>query len=112
MLATVSPSIETLVRAIQHCEVVRLGYSRQADGILSLHRVAPIDIRPGETPRTRQKTYLWAFCLEEGRVEMHLLDRILSVSPTDSTYEPAPILEYWPTDRWPLPEEWVVPRDW
>jgi predicted DNA-binding transcriptional regulator YafY len=106
------PSVDALVSAIQKCEVVRLGYARQADGILTLHRVAPLDIRPGETPRTRQKTYLWAYCFEEGRGEMHLLDRILSVTGTEDQFDPGRILQRWPRDRWPVPAAWVVPRTW
>lgn len=100
-----------LIDAIRrHC-VVRLGYSRQGDGVLSLHYVAPVDIRPGETPRTAATLYLWAYCFDESEAEMHLIERVLSATITEQVFEPADVLGRWPK-KWPLPTSWVVTRDW
>lgn len=92
--------------------VGRLAYSRQRDGILSLHHVAPIDIRAGDTPRTSETWYLWAYCYEEQCLEMHLMDRVRSAVLMERCSEPAEILRRWPEPEWPRPEVWVVPRNW
>ena len=104
--------VEALTDAIKQHRVVRLGYSRQSDGVLSLHNVAPLDLRPGESARTANTVYLWAYCFEESRVETHILDRVRSVHRTADLFDPAEILARWPRHKWPLPAEWVVPRDW
>ncbi len=107
-----SPHIETLTAGIMGRHVVRLGYLRQRDGVVSLHHVAPIDIRLGDTPRTGGTWYLWAYCFEEDRLEMHLLERVRSATLTDRSFNPREILAKWPEPEWPLPKEWVVPRSW
>ena len=106
------PHIEALTTGITSRRIVRLGYSRQRDGVLSLHHVAPIDIRPGDTPRTSATWYLWAYCFEEQRLEMHLLDRVRSANLTGGLFDPAEILAKWPAPDWPRPEAWIVPRSW
>lgn len=103
--------IEELTLAIRDRRVVRLAYARQTDGVLSLHYIAPIDLRFGETPRTRSTTYLWAFCLDEDKLETHLVDRIRKVDRTNRHFSPADLLREWP-DNWPRPPEWRIPREW
>jgi predicted DNA-binding transcriptional regulator YafY len=100
-----------LEAAIRDRVIIRLGYQRR-DGVISLHYVAPLDLQPGDRATTRDVTYLWAYCLDEGEAEMHRLDRVRSVTPTDDLFSPADIFERWPNDRWPLPEAWEVARDW
>lgn len=107
-----SSHVDTLAEAIKNHRIVRIAYSRKGDDVLSLHYVAPVDIRPGETSRTADTMYLWAYCFDESRVEMHLLGRVRSVLATGDHFDPADILVRWPTERWPLPAEWVVERDW
>ena len=102
---------EILTQAIVQRRIVRLGYARQRDEIVSLHRVAPIDIRAGETRNTANRVYLWAYCYEESLVETHLLDRIRSVTLTEDRFSPPAIFAQWP-ETWPLPDAWAVPRDW
>lgn len=106
-----SDSRAALEAAIREHRVIRLGYARR-DGVLSLHYVAPLDLRPGDRATTLSLTYLWAYCLDEGEAEMHRLDRVRSVTPSDDKFEPGDIFGIWPKDRWPLPATWVVPRDW
>jgi predicted DNA-binding transcriptional regulator YafY len=108
---TAEELLATISEAITSCRIVRLGYSRKADGVLSLHHIAPIDVQRGDTPRTRGSWYLWAYCVEEARLERHLIDRILSVTLEDETFDPPAILDKWP-DGWPRPPEWVIPRNW
>lgn len=101
--------IRNLVDAITHCRVVRLAYRRQRDEVITLHHVAPVDIRAGATERLAERIYLWAFCYDEGRLERHLLDRIVSAEATERGFQPADILRQWP-EGWLIPEEWMVPR--
>jgi predicted DNA-binding transcriptional regulator YafY len=104
-----------LVAAIRECRIVRLAYRRQRDEIITLHNVAPVDIRAGGTEWLKARTYLWAYCYDESRLERHLLDRVVSVTISEEVFKPRAILEKWP-DGWLVPEEWTVPRgddrDW
>jgi len=108
-------SVQALVAAVQECSVVRLAYRRQRDEIITLHRVAPVDIRAGGTEWLKARTYLWAYCYDESRLERHLLDRVVSVTRSDEGFVPRDILRKWP-DGWLIPEVWTVPRgeesDW
>lgn len=99
------------MQAIQDRRVLRLGYAHVTDNVLSLHRVAPIDIRPGETRKTAHLTYLWAFCFEENRLEMHRMDGVRTVALTEDHFSPTLILARWPSD-WRRPAEWVISRSW
>lgn len=101
---------DTLTDAIRRCRVVRLSYRRQRDEVISLHFVAPVDIREGVTDTMRGKTYLWAFCFDESRLERHLLDRVISVTESGEAFSPTEILEKWP-EGWQLPEDWTIARD-
>lgn len=101
-----------MIDAIKSRRVVRLAYARQADGVLSLHYVAPVDVRPGDSPRMASTMYLWAYCIDEKRIEMHLLDRVRAVQLTDGSFDPDAILRAWPVERWPIPATWTVERRW
>jgi len=105
-------SIAVLSKAIREARMVRLAYLRKADQVLSLHEVAPIDIRLGWTPATAQRLYLWAWCFVEDKPEMHLLDRVRKVSLLEDRVDPVTLLGRWPIERWPIPDEWQVPRSW
>lgn len=98
-----------VVAAIQQCRIVRLGYRRQRDEVISLHYVAPVDVRVFTDP-AGDRLHLWAYCFDEGRLERHLLDRVVSVTDSGETFSPREVLAKWP-EGWLLPEEWTVPRD-
>ena len=100
-----------LERAIRDQIRVQIAY-RRADGTVSLHVVAPVDIRFGETDRTRTTEYVWAFCYAEGLAEMHLCDRVLSARVLTDTFDGEALLGNWPHRKWPLPKSWTVPRQW
>lgn len=104
--------MEALIRAIQEKKRVRIVYRRKADEVVSVHEVAPIDLRGGWTSRTANTLYLWAWCFAEDRLEMHLMDRLARVIPLETTFDPLAILARWPVQKWPIPESWTVPRDW
>lgn len=98
-----------LVSAIQACRIVRLAYRRQRDEVVSLHYVAPVDIRVFTDP-SGDRLHLWAYCFDERRLERHLLDRVVSVVDGGDTFSPREILAKWPAG-WLLPGEWTVPRE-
>lgn len=108
-MSTRNPITDALVAAIIDCRVVRLGYRRQRDEMISLHSVAPVDIRWFTDP-AGDRVHLWAYCFDERRLERHLLDRVVTVSDAGRPFSPREILARWPTG-WLLPEEWTVPRD-
>src|SRR5687767_5706652 len=99
-----------LGEAIEGRRIVRVAYVRQSDGVLSLHHLAPIDIRPGDTLKTSRTQYLWAWCFEEGKAETLILDRIQRVLQTEEVFSPGEVLGSWATN-WPMPDSWIVPRD-
>ena len=104
--------VEGLVaNAIQDRIRVRLSYRRKSDGAVSVHEVAPIDIQPGDTSRTADTEYLWAWCFAEAKLERHLLDRIVWIEPLETHFDAAWILSQWPVG-WPRPAKWRLPRDW
>lgn len=100
-----------LERAIRERRKVQLAYRRR-NGSTSLHIVAPVDIRFGETEGTKSAEYLWAHCYAEGESEMHRCDGIISVRVMDECFDAAELLREWPQRRWPLPEQWSVSRSW
>jgi predicted DNA-binding transcriptional regulator YafY len=102
-------AVQKLTLAITEHRRVRLTYSRQADEVTSIHEVAPIDIRGGDTPRTKQTFYLWAWCFAEDKLERHLLDRIVRVDGLQATFDPGAIYRRWP-EGWPMPDTWNIPR--
>ncbi|HEX9123545.1 MAG TPA: WYL domain-containing protein [Actinomycetota bacterium] len=104
--------LEALMRAIQGRHRVKLVYRRQLDGVTSIHEIAPLDIRGGDTSRTANTLYLWAWCFAEQEAEMHLMDRVERVLELDQVFDTDDLLARWPTRRWPLPKSWSVPRDW
>ena len=100
-----------LEEAITQRRIVRVAYVRQSDGVVSLHHVAPIDIRLGDTLKTSGTRYLWAWCFEEGKAETLIVDRIQRVVPTAEVFNPKAVLSSW-ASNWPMPDSWAVPRDW
>lgn len=70
--------------------------------------VAPLDIKPGSTPATRTRDYLWVYHYEADRVMSLLLKRILSAELSEETFDPAEIVAKWGEHE----QEWNVPRDW
>jgi hypothetical protein len=99
-----------LVRAIRERKKVQLGYKR-LDGSVSLHTVAPLDIRQGETAKTERSDYLWAYCFAEGRLESHILTRVLTVLVRAETFASREILALCPPS-WDAPRDWSVHRKW
>ena len=100
-----------LVEGIVNRRRVRLAYSRQSDGVTSIHEVAPIDVQPGDTPRTADVAYLWAWCFAEAKLERHLMDRVLKAELLEQAFDPEWVLAQWPYG-WPRPNTWQIPRDW
>lgn len=100
-----------LEQAIRGHLRVQLAYQR-IDGSVSLHVVAPVDIRFGETEATRGTEYLWAHCYAENVAEMHRCDRIISARILEESFDPAELVRNWPQHKWPLPVEWAVVRSW
>ena len=105
------PIADEIAEAIGACRRLRLVYTRKADGVTSIHEVAPVDIRPGDTPATATNEYLWAWCFAEDKLERHLLDRVRSVEILPTRFEPAEILARWPSG-WPQPSTWRIGRTW
>ncbi len=102
---------DVIVDAIRTRRRLRLAYQRKADDVVSVHEVAPFDIQPGDTPRTANARYVWAWCFAEDKLERHLLDRVLKAQKLDDAFDPEQILRRWP-EGWPKPNAWAITRDW
>jgi predicted DNA-binding transcriptional regulator YafY len=102
----------SLTSAIKGGLVVRLGYSPIDGGPITLHRVAPIDIRPGDSESTRSVSYLWAYCFDRHRVEKHRLPGIRTVTVTEERFDTTAVMNTFREQGWQVPGDWVVSRDW
>jgi hypothetical protein len=69
--------------------------------------VAPLDIKPGETPATQDKDYLWVHSYETNGTRRLRLDRVMKVDATEETFDPAELMK-----RWKEEPEWNVAREW
>ncbi len=104
--------VDLLVRAVVDETTVRLVYAnKKKAGVVGIHDVAPIDVRPGDTPATSKTLYVWAWCFAEDKPETHTLTRIRRATPTGEKFDGGRILAQW-VEHWPLPDQWVVPRSW
>lgn len=104
--------LDLLVRAVTEATTVRLVYAnKKKAGLTSMHEVAPIDVRLGDTRDTEGELYLWAWCYAENKPETHLVSRIIRAFATDTPFDGHSILKAW-VDHWPLPPDWTVPRQW
>jgi len=94
--------------AIQNKRKCYVRYKRDPEKPVEKYLVAPLDIKPGETPATQSNDYLWVHSYETGGTRRLRLDRVMKVDVTEETFDPAEVMASW-KDKEP---EWNVAREW
>ncbi|MEJ2210793.1 MAG: WYL domain-containing protein [Anaerolineae bacterium] len=95
-------------QAIRQKRKLYVRYQSSPDEDPKTFLVAPLDIKPGATPATQARDYLWVYHYEAGRVMSLLLKRVLSAEISEETFDPAEIVARWDEQD----QDWNVPRDW
>ena len=108
MELNVNRVVRRVREAIQQKRKLYVRYQSGPDEDPRTFLVAPLDIKPGATPATQARDYLWVYHYEAGRVMSLLLKRVLSAEISEETFDPAQIMAKWGEQE----EEWNVPRDW
>jgi hypothetical protein len=108
MELNVSRLVERIKEAIRDKRKLYVRYRSEPAGDVDLWLVAPLDIKPGKSARTRTKDYLWVHSYDSGHTQSLLLERVVGVDVSDETFDPAEIMAGW-KDQSPA---WNVPREW
>jgi len=104
----VSRVVERVKDAIREKRKCYVRYKRDPEKPVEKYLVAPLDIKPGETPATQANDYVWVHSYETGGTRRLRLDRVMKVDVTGETFDPAELMKDW-KDKVP---EWNVPREW
>ncbi len=94
--------------AIQNKRKCYVRYKRDPEKPVEKYLVAPLDIKPGETPATQSNDYLWVHSYETGGTRRLRLDRVMKVDVTEETFDPAEVMVDWKNKE----PEWNVAREW
>jgi hypothetical protein len=108
MELNVSRVVDRVKAAIRDRRKLYVRYQTEPAGEVEIWLVAPLDIKPGKTARTRTKDYLWVHSYESGRSQSLLLERVVGADLSDETFDPAEIMADW-KDKAPA---WNVEREW
>jgi len=100
--------VDQITQAIAEKRRLHVYYRPTPTAPEEVHLVAPLDIKPGKTPDTATRDYLWAYDFTGDHVVSFRLDRVPRVELSEETFDPAAIMKDW-KDRTP---QWNVPRDW
>jgi predicted DNA-binding transcriptional regulator YafY len=97
--------VERAKQAIRDKRKLYVRYVPDPESPMQAYQVAPLDIKPGRTPKTQMYDYLWVYSYEHGHVLSLRLERVLGVELSEETFDPAEVAAQWN-------EEWNVERDW
>jgi predicted DNA-binding transcriptional regulator YafY len=100
--------VERLKDAIRQRRKCYVRYRSRPEASIETYHVVPLDIKPGETPATKDKDYLWIHSYEHDRTISLRLDRVLGVELSEGTFDPQALMADW---KDPSPE-WNVAREW
>ena len=103
----VSRVVERVQDAIQGKRKCYVRYKRDLEKPVEKYMVAPLDIKPGETPATRNLDYLWVHSYETNGTRRLRLDRVMKVDVTEETFDPVEVMA-----GWKKTPEWNVAREW
>jgi hypothetical protein len=103
----VSRVVERVKEAIREKRKCYVRYKRDPEKPVEKYLVAPLDIKPGETPTTQANDYLWVHSYETKGTRRLRLDRVMKVDATEETFDPAELMAGWKKEP-----EWNVARDW
>jgi predicted DNA-binding transcriptional regulator YafY len=108
MELNVSRVVDRVKAAIRARRKLYVHYQAEPGGDVDIILVAPLDIKPGKTARTRSQDYLWVHSYEDDSTHSLRLDRVVGVDVGDETFDPADIMADW-KEKVPV---WNVEREW
>jgi predicted DNA-binding transcriptional regulator YafY len=103
----VSRILGLVKEAIQNKHRCYVRYRPDPTEPVQTYHVAPLDIRPGRTPTTKDRDYLWAYSYEHESTVSLRMDRILGVERSEETFDPAEVMA-----DWKKAPQWNVEREW
>ena len=104
----VSRVVDRVKAAIRDKRKLYVRYRSAPEAETDIWLVAPLDIKPGKTAKTRTKDYLWVHSYDSGGTRSLLLERVVGADLSDETFDPAEIM----ADLKNQSPEWNVERDW
>jgi predicted DNA-binding transcriptional regulator YafY len=104
----VQRAVERIKEAIRERRKCYVRYMPTPETPVETYHVAPLDIKPGKTPSTRGRDYLWAHSFEHDRTVSLRLDRVRGVELSEERFDPQELMSDWETAE----PEWNVARDW
>jgi hypothetical protein len=87
--------IERVKEAIRQKRKCYVHYQADPEGPVDTFCVAPLDIKPGKTPKTKANDYLWVHSYEHNRTLSLRLGRVMGVELSEETFNPAEIMADW-----------------
>ena len=100
--------VEQVQKAIRNKLKCYVRYKPAPESPVRTYYVAPLDIKPGETPATQASDYLWVHSYEHDSTLSLRLDRVMGVEPSGEHFDPAGLMEAWEDEE----VEWNVAREW
>ena len=97
--------VERVEEAIHGKRKLFVRYRPDPQAPVQAYHVAPLDIKPGKTPRTQMHDYLWVYSFDHGRFLSLRLERVVGVELSEETFDPASVTAEWK-------EPWNVAREW
>jgi predicted DNA-binding transcriptional regulator YafY len=103
----VTRTVGTVSEAIQNKRKCYVRYRPVPDEPVQSYHVAPLDIRRGESPKSKAYDYLWAYSYEHESIVSLRLDRVIGIEPSEESFDPADV-----TAEWNKELEWNLKREW
>jgi len=105
MSLNVTRVVDRAKQAIRDKRKLYVRYLPDPESPMQTYQVAPLDIKPGKTDKTKMHDYLWVYSYEHGHILSLRLERVLGVEVSEETFDPAEVTAQWK-------DEWNVEREW
>lgn len=99
--------LETVKQAIAEKRKLYVRYKPDPEAPVEAYLVAPFDVKPGKTAKTRANDYLWVHSYERESTISLRLGRVLRAELSEETFDPTELMAGWKKEP-----EWNLPRDW
>ena len=100
--------IQRVEDAIRNKRRLFVNYRADPQAPIQAYLVAPLDIKPGKSDKTRTTDYLWVYSYDHESVLSLILGKVVGVEPSEQGFDPAEIMAEW-KNRSPA---WNVDRAW
>lgn len=100
--------LQRVEEAIRGKRRLFVNYRPDPQAPIQAYLVAPLDIKPGKSEKTRTTDYLWAYSYDHESVLSLILGKVVGVELSEQTFDPAEIMADWKNKS----PKWHVDRDW